>query len=232
MNLKELSKEISYALRHAPWEYELELDEEGFVPIEQLLHALNEGGSYDRPVTKGDLEEIIRTSDKKRHEILGDRIRALYGHSVPQAIKKEIGTPPRILYHGTTNDVLPKIKDSGILPMKRQYVHLSTDQETARHVASRRTAKPGTRVTLLAVDTAEAIANGATFFIGNDKVWLADRIPPQCISIMMWDPLLYPSFVPLMDFPLDKYPECKMSVDEFTTEFPALTKGSRNDNHD
>lgn len=54
MNLKELSKEISYALRHAPWEYELELDEEGFVPIEQLIHALNEGGSYDRPVTKED----------------------------------------------------------------------------------------------------------------------------------------------------------------------------------
>lgn len=33
MNYTELSKEISYALRHAPWEYELELDEEGFVPI-------------------------------------------------------------------------------------------------------------------------------------------------------------------------------------------------------
>ena len=125
MNLESLSKEISYALRHAPWEYELELDEEGFVPIEQLLHALNEGGNYvdDRPVTKEDLEEIIRTSDKKRHEIVGGRIRALYGHSVPQAIKKEIGTPPRIVYHGTTTDVLPKIKDSGILPMKRQYVH-------------------------------------------------------------------------------------------------------------
>ena len=42
MNLVELSKEISYALRHAPWEYELELDELGFVPIAQLLHALNE----------------------------------------------------------------------------------------------------------------------------------------------------------------------------------------------
>ena len=65
MNLKELSKEISYALRHAPWEFELELDEEGFVPIEQLLHALYEGGNYvdDRAVTKEDLEEIIRTSD-------------------------------------------------------------------------------------------------------------------------------------------------------------------------
>ena len=46
MNLEKLSKEISYALRHAPWEYELELDEEGFVPIEQRIHALNEGGNY------------------------------------------------------------------------------------------------------------------------------------------------------------------------------------------
>ena len=29
MDCTKLSKEISYALRHAPWEYELELDENG-----------------------------------------------------------------------------------------------------------------------------------------------------------------------------------------------------------
>ena len=39
--LEELSKEISYALRHAPWEYELEMNEEGWVPVEQLLDALH-----------------------------------------------------------------------------------------------------------------------------------------------------------------------------------------------
>lgn len=33
----ELSKEISYALRHAPWEYALEMDEEGWVLVEQLF---------------------------------------------------------------------------------------------------------------------------------------------------------------------------------------------------
>ena len=27
INYEELSKEVSYALRHAPWEYELEMDE-------------------------------------------------------------------------------------------------------------------------------------------------------------------------------------------------------------
>ena len=96
MNLVDLSKEISYALRHAPWEYELELDEQGFVPITQLLHALNESNSYERKITQADLEQIIVQSDKKRHEIVGDKIRALYGHSVPQNIKKEQGNPPAI----------------------------------------------------------------------------------------------------------------------------------------
>ena len=39
--LTELSREVSYALRHAPCEYELEMDEEGWVLVEQLLDALH-----------------------------------------------------------------------------------------------------------------------------------------------------------------------------------------------
>ena len=55
MDYTKLSKEISYALRHAPWEYELELDEEGFVPVVQLIHALNESGEYKETITKDDI---------------------------------------------------------------------------------------------------------------------------------------------------------------------------------
>ena len=43
-----LSKEISYALRHAPWEYELEMDEAGFVSLAQLLCAINEEERYQK----------------------------------------------------------------------------------------------------------------------------------------------------------------------------------------
>ena len=184
MNLNTLSKEISYALRHAPWEYELELDEEGFVPVEQLLHALNEGGNYvdGRPVTREDLEEIIRTSDKKRHEIVGDRIRALYGHSVPQAIKKEAGTPPDILYHGTNESCVEAIAKDGILPMARQYVHMSTDTQMAETVAKRR---KGSMV-IMQIDAKKAMSDGVEFFVGNDRVWLAKHIPPQYISVLMF----------------------------------------------
>lgn len=52
INYLELSKEISYALRHAPWEYELELDENGQVSAEQLLTSLNEIDKWDNELQK------------------------------------------------------------------------------------------------------------------------------------------------------------------------------------
>lgn len=175
MNLVDLSKEISYALRHAPWEYELELDEQGFVPITQLLHALNESNSYERKITQADLEQIIVQSDKKRHEIVGDKIRALYGHSVPQNIKKEQGNPPAILYHGTTHKALPQILQSGLKPMQRQYVHLSVDIETATSVGKRRDSNP----IILKINADAAQKAGIQFFIGNEKVWLCKEMPKE-----------------------------------------------------
>ena len=40
MDYEKLSKEISYALRHSPWEYELELDIEGWVDVNQSIKSL------------------------------------------------------------------------------------------------------------------------------------------------------------------------------------------------
>ena len=179
MNLVELSKEISYALRHAPWEYELELVEQGFVPIAQLLHALNESNEFEREIIQADLEQIIANSEKKRHEIVGDKIRALYGHTVPQIIKKEPGIPPAVLYHGTTHRALPQILQDGLKPMQRQYVHLSIDVETATRVGKRRDPEP----VILKIDTEAAQKAGIQFYIGNDKVWLCNRVPKECITV-------------------------------------------------
>ncbi|MBR5405177.1 MAG: RNA 2'-phosphotransferase [Oscillospiraceae bacterium] len=179
MDYTKLSREISYALRHAPWEYELELDSEGFVPLAQLLAAINESGGYGRTVTADDLAHIIEISDKKRHEIQGDKIRALYGHSVPMHISKEPFTPPAVLYHGTTHKALEAILQSGLKPMGRQYVHLSVETETAVQVGKRRDSKP----VILVIDAAKASAEGVPFYKGNDKVILADSIPPQYIKI-------------------------------------------------
>ena len=178
MDYIELSKEISYALRHAPWEYELELDEEGYVPVQQLIDTINESKKYDRPITINDLKHIIKISDKKRHEINEDKIRALYGHSVPMHISKEPIIPPDVLYHGTTHEAFNSIMKNGLKPMSRQYVHLSVDINTAVQVGKRRDNNP----IVLIVDAAKAYTDGIRFYKGNEKVVLSDYIPSCYLS--------------------------------------------------
>ena len=178
-HLEHLSKEISYALRHAPWEYELEMDEEGWVPMEQLLGALQREEKWEN-ISEADISEMISQSSKKRFQIEHGKIRAFYGHSIPLKIRKEEKTPPDILYHGTARRFLASIMENGLLPQERQYVHLSQDVETAENVGKRHDGKP----CILIIDAKRAWKDGVRFYFGNEKVWLADLVPANYIKQM------------------------------------------------
>lgn len=56
--------------------------------------------------------------------------------------------------------------------MCRQYVHLSEDIETANLVGKRKDENP----IILVINTETARAKGTSFYLGNEKVWLADSI--------------------------------------------------------
>ncbi|MGG2073183.1 MULTISPECIES: RNA 2'-phosphotransferase [Lysinibacillus] len=174
----ELSKEISYALRHVPWKYELELDEEGWVPVDQLLSVLNQSKKWVN-TTLEDVQQMILLSKKKRHELLGNKIRALYGHSTHNKIIKKEVVPPKRLFHGTSPEFMSFINEKGLLPMSRQYVHLSEDIETAHMVGKRKAFEP----IILIVNTEESRKKGIKFYLGNEKVWLSDYIPIEFISV-------------------------------------------------
>ena len=178
-SFEDLSKEVSYALRHAPWKYELEMDENGWVPIEQLLKGLHKSEKWNSICAK-DLSIMIEKSEKKRHEIKNGNIRAVYGHSLPRKILQEEKMPPNILYHGTARRFFKSIIENGLLPQGRQYVHLSQDIETARSVGSRHDDKP----CILIVDAKVAWEAGVKFYFGNDKVWLADAIPAKYLRTL------------------------------------------------
>ncbi len=178
--LKRLSKTISHVLRHAPWQYELELDEEGWVAVDTLLFALRTHRTAWEDVLEDDLHAIITQSDKQRFEIRDGRIRALYGHSIPQRIVKTPSRPPDVLYHGTTQRVLSRILSEGLKPMHRQHVHLSIDIPTAEQVARRK----GEDTVVLCIEAAGANRNGVMFYQGNETIWLADSIPPSYLSVL------------------------------------------------
>ena len=62
--------------------------------------------------------------------------------------------------------------------MSRQYVHLSVGRDMAVAVGKRKSPEP----VILTIRSAQANVAGHAFYIGNDKVWLADEVPPAFID--------------------------------------------------
>lgn len=176
-NLSDLSRAVSHALRHEPWLYELELDNAGWASADTLLTVLRAIEPAWSSLTQGDLAQMIAQSDKKRHELHDGQIRAFYGHSTSHKLMREPAEPPARLYHGTSPEAALQIRRDGLKPMERQYAHLSIDMDTAEQVGRRKAKEP----VVLVVKAEAAHASGVTFYHGNDRVWLADFVPPDFI---------------------------------------------------
>jgi putative RNA 2'-phosphotransferase len=174
----QLSRLVSHAMRHEPWLYELELDDEGWVPIDSLLTAIHEQGPQWSQVDRDDLIRMIASSSKQWHEVDGERVRALYGHSVPGRVARIEAQPPEQLFHGTSPQAWMVIQRSGLRPMGRQYVHMSVDVATAEQVGRRKFSPP----VILVVQAQQAQAAETRFWRGNEQVWLADYVSPDYVS--------------------------------------------------
>lgn len=172
-----LSKKLSFWLRHKPEHGELTLSKEGWVPLSQVLEAFERQGDVLQRV---DLELLIRLDAKERFELEGDQVRARYGHSIVLEEKPHPGTPPALLYHGTARRFLPKILESGLRPMKRQFVHLSPSKKIAREVGSRRDQTPA----ILEIAAHAAHQAGIQFYPRGKGVWLSDPIPAKYLTVV------------------------------------------------
>ena len=173
----EISKFLSFVLRHQPGAIGITLDLEGWVDIAALITAATgHGKQLDRDL----IQEIVATSDKKRFAISTDslRIRAVQGHSAESVDIKYIEKlPPEILYHGTATRFIELIHNLGLRPGSRQYVHLSQGEQTALAVGARH-GKP----VVLKVNAWLMHENGFKFFQAENGVWLTSSVPPLFIN--------------------------------------------------
>jgi len=176
MNYTELSKRISYILRHNPHEYGLLLDKGGWVDLEALISALKVLEQYKK-LDVADIENMMIHTSKKRHEIHMGRIRALYGHTLKERIEKKPAQPPEILFHGTSRASAEKIFKEGLSSKGRQYVHLSPEKKTAYIVGKRKDNNP----IVLVIDAKYAWSAGILFYPGNEYTWLSESIPAKFI---------------------------------------------------
>jgi putative RNA 2'-phosphotransferase len=174
----QISKFLSYVLRHAPEAASLTLDSEGWAEIDPLLEAARrENLKLDRAT----LLELVEQSDKKRFTLSADglRIRAAQGHSTPQVNMSHVAVePPPVLYHGTARTNIPSIMERGLVAGRRHYVHLSPDEETATRVGRRHGAPA-----ILQVDALQMHENGLAFYLSENGVWLTRSVPTQFIRL-------------------------------------------------
>lgn len=174
----ELSKFLSYVLRHKPDAIGIELAEDGWVDVDVLLAQCR---AHKKAITREVLEEIVRTSPKQRFAFSDDRkkIRASQGHSVAIDLGYDAVEPPEFLFHGTGEKLVDAIRKEGLKRMARHHVHLSADKTTAHQVGQRKG-----RVVIFRVAAGQMHADGHEFFCSENGVWLTDRVPPEYLELV------------------------------------------------
>lgn len=128
----QLSKALSYALRHGALRLGLPLGAGGFVPLRALLQL-----PQFRSFSAEDVQRVVDTNGKQRFALqpgdpsTGPLIRANQGHSlqVPELELMPLETPqdlPLMLVHGTFWQHWPSIRLQGLSCRGRTHIHLAT----------------------------------------------------------------------------------------------------------
>lgn len=175
MNINETSKFISLILRHKPEAIGISLDEHGWADVDELIAGISRTHELNRDI----LEEIVTTDDKQRYSFNEDKtlIRANQGHSIPVDVELDEVKPPEELWHGTGEKYVLFIKEQGLIPKSRLYVHLSKDEETALKVGKRH-GKP----VLYIVKTGKMYRDGYKFYLSKNGVWLTKEVPVKYLT--------------------------------------------------
>lgn len=174
--LTHISKFLSLVLRHKPETISIQLDQNGWTDINDLIEkANNYGVKFDREI----LNYIVATNPKKRFAFNStfDKIRASQGHSIDIELGYTNQKPPEILFHRTAEKFAQSILDTGLEKRERQHVHLSSDLETAIKVGQRH-GKPF----IFKVLAEQMYNDNFQFFISDNGVWLTDNVPTKYLE--------------------------------------------------
>ncbi len=177
MDLVKISKKLSFLLRHSTDPLYISLDG-GWADVNKIIKELQKKYSE---IDMSIIEQIVAEDEKGRYSFNDDhtKIRANQGHSIPNVvIKMEQPEPPEILYHGTATRFISQIMENGLKPMSRQYVHISSDYETAVQVGKRH-GKP----VILTIRAKDFVADGNKLYRSSNGVWLAEFVPTKYFTV-------------------------------------------------
>jgi 2'-phosphotransferase len=182
-----VSKFLSYLLRHGASELGVKMDHSGRVNVKDILALPQMTG-----ITLEILEDIVRSNDKQRFGMKNISTVRTYpngksttvdtmmiwanqGHSIDinNDILEEIITPLPICIHGTNLQAWKIIEKSGLNIMGRQYIHCAIAEPENNNVISgmRKDSK-----VLIYINMKKAMTDGIKFFMSTNNVILTKGI--------------------------------------------------------
>lgn len=182
MNSVQLSKLLTWLLRHTALEKGLNVDSQGYIKMDDILKL----PEFDR-VDVAAIEEVVKNNSKDRFRM--DKrndtwfIRANQGHSIvigdklvdnKMMIRVDLVAYP-VAYHGTSKEFFKIIQKEGINPMARKHVHMSKTYKKdnkANNISGIR----GNAQIILEIDLVKATKSGIKFYESDNGVILTESI--------------------------------------------------------
>lgn len=171
-----LAKFLAYMLGRQPDEFGLVPDTDGYVKAKDLLKALAEEPGWGH-VRMSHLRELAFASRSPQVELADNLIRAvdrsrLYAPEIPSVY-------PKLLYYPIRRRAYPVILERGLPPdAAGRRIIFAVDQALAGRLGRRVDQSP----IILVVNSAKALAQGATMWRFGRQLFLSDRLPPGCFS--------------------------------------------------
>jgi putative RNA 2'-phosphotransferase len=171
--VQELGKIIEYILFYRPDEFGLFLDDDGSLPIKELMWALHEEKGW-KHIRLGHLKELAYSQLELAFTLEGSSIK-------PREATEQNSTvliPPRLLYHAVRRKAYPVILKHGLRPGGRPYVPLAATEQIALRIGRRRDPKP----ILLTIHAVLAHDKGQVFYGCGELLYLVRTLPPPFLS--------------------------------------------------
>ncbi|EKE42645.1 hypothetical protein ENUP19_0052G0024 [Entamoeba nuttalli] len=170
----EISKRLSYLLRHGAIKERIPITNDGWVIIKDLLNNRQMKG-----VSEEKIISIVAKDQKKRYSIEGEgeekRIRANQGHSMKvEVAMKEItdATLYPVVIHGTYMKHLNSIIKNGLQKMGRLHIHMA--QGLPKEIKEEQSGMRSTCNIVIYIDIEKAMKKGIKFYESENGVILSE----------------------------------------------------------
>lgn len=170
--MKRLAKSLAYIFCHRPDEYGLFLDDDGSLPVKELLWALGEIDGMRR-FRESSLRDLIIIGGYTEFRLEGKKLYHEPARGAALALPHGPVEPPKVLFYGARRKNYPVLMERGIRPGSRRFEPFARQRERAVFLARRRDPEP---IVVEVRALAAAETGGVRFYLSGEELYLSEFV--------------------------------------------------------